>query len=75
LRESFLCLATDGITEAEVSSRELGLNGLASLLARVKANGAGERVDAVMRLFEAGKLKTHDDATLLIVTAAGVDAS
>jgi len=75
LRESFLCLATDGITEAEVSGRELGLNGLASLLARVKANGAGERVDAVMRLFEAGKLKTHDDATLLIVTAAGVDAS
>ena len=36
---------------------------------------AGDRVDAVMRLFEAGKLKTHDDATLLIVTAAGLEAS
>ena len=68
-------MATDGITEAEVAGRELGLNGLAGLLARVKANGAGERVDAIMRLFEAGKLKTHDDATLLIVTAAGLETS
>lgn len=75
LRAAFLCLATDGITEAEVSGRELGLNGLASLLARVKATGAGDRVDAVMRLFEVGKLRTHDDATLLIVTAAGGETS
>jgi serine phosphatase RsbU (regulator of sigma subunit) len=83
LRNSFLCLATDGITEAEVVGREmgrllrreLGLDGLAGLLSRVKATSAGERVDAVMHLFEAGKLKTHDDATLLIVTAAGLRSS
>lgn len=75
LRGAFLCLATDGVTEAEAGGRELGLNGLASLLARLKAKGAVERVDAIMRLFEAGKLKTHDDATLLIVTAAGLQPS
>ena len=74
LRNAFLCLATDGITEAEASGRELGLNGLASLLSRVTANGAGERVDAVMRLFETGRLKTHDDATLLIITAAELES-
>jgi serine phosphatase RsbU (regulator of sigma subunit) len=75
LRASFLCLATDGVTEARAAGRELGLNGLAGLLGRIKAKGAEERVDAVMRLFEAGKLTTHDDATLLIVTAAGLASS
>lgn len=75
LRSSFLCLATDGITEAEVAGRELGLNGLAGLLGRITANGTGERVDAIMRLFEAGRLTTHDDATLLIVTAADLQSS
>ena len=73
LSRSFLCLATDGITEAEAGGRELGLGGLAGLLSRVKATGARDRVDAVMRLFEAGRLTTHDDATLLVVAAAGLD--
>lgn len=70
-----MCLATDGITEAEVAGREPGLNGLAGLLGRIPANGTGERVDAIMRLFEAGRLTTHDDATLLIVTAADLQSS
>ena len=75
LTRAFLCLATDGITEAEAGGRELGLNGLASLLSRVKADSASDRVDAVMRLFETGRLETHDAATLLLVTAAGLDLS
>ncbi len=79
LRNAFLCMATDGITEAAVSGcepgRELGVNGLAGLLAKGKAIGADDRVDAIMRLFESGKLKTHDDATLLIVTGAASEAS
>ena len=75
LTRSFLCLATDGITEAQAGGRELGLSGLAGLLSRVKADSASARVDAVMRLFEAGRLETHDDATLLVVTAAGLDLS
>lgn len=74
LSRAFLCLATDGVTEAEAlgSGREIGLTGLATLLTRINAADPSARVDAVMRLFEAGKLKTHDDATLLIVTAAGL---
>ena len=71
LSDSFLCLATDGITEAEAGGRELGLDGLATLLSRVKATNAEARVDAIMRLFENGKLTTHDDATLMVVTASG----
>jgi len=76
LTRAFLCLATDGVTEAEAlgSGREIGLNGLATLLARMKGVDVAARVDAVMQLFEAGKLKTHDDATVLIVTAAGLTA-
>ncbi|MGC6454367.1 MAG: PP2C family protein-serine/threonine phosphatase [Candidatus Puniceispirillaceae bacterium] len=74
LSGSFLCLATDGITEAEAAGRELGLGGLASLLSRIRADRASDCVDAVMRLFDAGKLTTHDDATLLVITGAG-DAS
>ena len=71
LTDSFLCLATDGITEAEAGGRELGLGGLAGLLARIKTDRAADCVAAIMRLFEAGKLTTHDDATLLVVTGGG----
>lgn len=71
LSAAFLCLATDGITEAEAGGRELGVGGLAGLLARIKADRAADCVNAVIRLFETGKLTTHDDATLLVVTASG----
>jgi len=74
LSASFLCLATDGITEAKAGERELGLGGLAGLLSRIRGERASACVEAVMRLFEAGKLTTHDDATLLVVTAAGEGA-
>ena len=37
----------------------------------MKATNAEARVDAIMRLFENGKLTTHDDATLMVVTASG----
>ena len=74
LSRAFLCLATDGITEAEVKSRELGLGGLANLLSRMRGGTASECVDTVMKLFENGKLTTHDDATLMVVTAAGLEA-
>ena len=74
LSRAFLCLATDGITEAEVKGRELGLGGLANLLSRMRGGTASECVDTVMELFENGKLTTHDDATLMVVTAAGLEA-
>jgi len=71
LSASFLCLATDGVTEAKAGGRELGLAGLAGLLSRRRGDRAGDCVDGVMRLFRASKLTTHDDATLLVVTGAG----
>ena len=74
LSRAFLCLATDGITEAEVRGRELGLGGLANLLSRMRGGRASDCVDTVMKLFENGKLTTHDDATLMVVTAAGLEA-
>ena len=67
-------LATDGITEAEVRGRELGLGGLANLLSRMRGGSASDCVDTVMKLFENGRLTTHDDATLMVVTAAGLEA-
>lgn len=73
LGKAFLCLATDGITEAEARGRELGLGGLANLLSRMRGGSAADCVDTVMRLFEDGKLTTHDDATLMVVTAAGLE--
>ena len=66
-----LCLVTDGITEAETGGRELGLKGLAALLQRMPEKTPAEKLDAIMGLFTKGRLQTHDDATILLVTAAG----
>jgi len=73
LGKAFLCLATDGITEAEARGRELGLGGLANLLSRMRGGRPADCVAAVMRLFETGRLTTHDDATLMVITAAGLE--
>ena len=53
---------------------ELGLGGLANLLSRMRGGRASDCVDTVMKLFENGRLTTHDDATLMVVTAAGLEA-
>ena len=37
----------------------------------MRGGSASDCVDTVMKLFESGKLTTHDDATLMVVTAAG----
>ena len=73
LGKAFLCLATDGITEAEARGRELGPGGLANLLSRMRGGRPADCVAAVMRLFETGRLTTHDDATLMVITVAGLE--
>ena len=70
LSHATLCLVTDGITEAEAGGRELGMGGLSSLLQRMSGKTATEKLDATMRLFVDGRLVTHDDATMLLVTAS-----
>ena len=61
-------LTTDGITEAEFKGREVGLNGLASISRRLPGTTASDKVKGVIGLFEQGKLSTHDDATILVIT-------
>ena len=68
ITDAHLFLTTDGITEAEFKGREVGLNGLASLSRRLPGNSAVEKVRGIIGLFEQGKLSTHDDATILVVT-------
>ncbi len=63
-----LFLTTDGITEAEFRGREVGLSGLASLSRRLPGTSAVEKVQGIIGLFEQGKLSTHDDATILVLT-------
>ena len=63
-----LYLTTDGITEAEIKGRELGLSGLTSLSKQLPGRTAIEKMRGIINLFEAGRLQTHDDATLLVIT-------
>jgi len=67
LSSSSICMATDGVFEARFKGRELGVAGLAELLRHQTGAPADRQVEAVMRLFEAEKLKTHDDASLLVL--------
>ena len=68
VNNAHLFLTTDGITEAEFKGREVGLSGLASLSRRLPGQSAVEKVQGIIALFEQGKLSTHDDATILVVT-------
>ena len=67
LGAGYLYVTTDGITEAKVKGRELGLSGLTSLSRQLPGNSAAEKMRGVINLFEKGRLQTHDDATLLII--------
>ena len=69
LKGAYLALTTDGITEATTQKgEEIGLGTLQSLMKRLPGKLAFEKCDALMGLFNSGKLKTHDDATILVIT-------
>ena len=68
LNGGHLYLTTDGITEAEIKGRELGLSGLTSLSKKLPGQSAVEKMRGIINLFETGRLQTHDDATLLVIT-------
>ena len=68
LKNRYLILATDGILEAKAKGQELGLKRLASLTVRLDSQRAIDKVSGIMHLFKNGKLTTHDDATILVVT-------
>ena len=66
--DAHMFLTTDGITEAEFKGREVGSSGLASLSRRLPGQSAVDKVRGIISLFEQGKLSTHDDATILVIT-------
>lgn len=68
---SALYLATDGITEALSDGKELGIEGLAQIIKTHRNLSSSKRVTSIMRRFLEGKLITHDDASLLVVTGTG----
>ena len=68
LINKYLLLATDGVTEARFRGQELGLEGLAELALRLEGKTVSEKVINLIKLFKKGKLSTHDDATILILS-------
>lgn len=66
-----LYMVTDGITEAQGSGGEWGFDGLIEAAQAHHGMTGSARVADIMRRFLEGGLTTHDDATLLVVTAIG----
>ena len=71
LDHAALYIMTDGITEAEEGENELGFEGLTAIAKSHQGQKGSLRVADIMRRFDDGRLTTHDDATLLIVTSVG----
>ena len=70
LAQAALYIATDGVTEAISEGDELGVDGFADLVRQDQGLNAAQRLASIMRRFMAGKLKTHDDTSLMVVTGA-----
>lgn len=71
LDNAALYAMTDGITESMNGDKELGFKGLVKLARSHTGRTSSSRVADIMRRFRDGKLSTHDDATLLIITSVG----
>ena len=62
-----LCIFTDGVSEASMNGKELGLSGVQSLLQAVGQLPIRDALEKIMGLFHSQRLITSDDATLMIV--------
>lgn len=62
-----LCIFTDGVSEASMNGKELGLSGVQALLQAVGQMPIQDALQKIMGLFHAQRLITSDDATLMIV--------
>lgn len=66
---SSLYMFSDGISEAMTGQHSaLELEGVIALTSHHRHINAADRVDAVMRLIRNGTLKTHDDASLMVIS-------
>jgi sigma-B regulation protein RsbU (phosphoserine phosphatase) len=67
VRHGRLCIFTDGVTEARMNGKELGLSGTQALLHAVVQLSIRDALQKIMGLFHSQRLITSDDATLMIV--------
>lgn len=67
LKQARLCIFTDGVSEANMNGKELGLPGVQSILQAVHPLPIRDAVSKIMGLFHSQRLSTSDDATLMIV--------
>ncbi len=67
LRDGPLYLFTDGVTEAEVMGRELGIDGLVSLLRMVQSDPLERRLHAVLERVRPREGSPRDDLTLMVI--------
>ena len=71
LTSAALYIATDGITEAKDQEGVWGFEGFTEAALTHGGLPASRRVADIMRKFKKKALMTHDDATLLVLTAIG----
>lgn len=62
-----LCVFTDGVSEAHSGEDELGLAGVSAIQGLMLDIGLHEALDRTMQFFTEHRLKTADDATMLLV--------
>ncbi len=62
-----LYMFSDGLTEALVDDRQLGLGGLINLFVETSDCGPQKRIESVISRFRAGSVTPQDDLTLLLI--------
>ncbi len=62
-----LYMFSDGLTEALVEDRQLGLGGLINLFVESAGCGPQKRIETVISHFRAGSVTPQDDLTLLLI--------
>ncbi len=68
-----LYIVTDGISEATIQvnkniAQEIGMNGLTKIAQKQKDMKTIDRVNQLLQMISSGKLKSTDDATILVIT-------
>ena len=68
LNKAHLYIYSDGITEGyDPSNKELGVNGLVSLISRVDSKPIQQRIDSIIQYLSQSSKGQRDDMTLLVI--------
>jgi sigma-B regulation protein RsbU (phosphoserine phosphatase) len=60
-------ISTDGITEAKIKGKEIGLSGIIQMASEQAGLSAPDRYDQVKKYMARKDVQLHDDATLLVI--------